>query len=64
MTTPIQSAKGIPPSDYTRYCEKIAAEHEARMREQRRARKVRMATVACWIACALLIIVAFWLDLT
>ena len=65
MTTFItkESSPRLPaPSGYTRYLERVAAEHEDFVRERRKQRLVRRLTWACWVSVAILIAVVAWRE--
>lgn len=50
------------PDRYTAFLERLAAEHEARRKEQIRQRRIAWAIGLCWLAIGLTIVVAFYWD--
>ncbi len=46
MTTPISEAKGIPPSEYTAFLDRLMARYEAEVRKQRRKARIEAAVIA------------------
>lgn len=67
MTTFIikESSPRLPaPSNYAQYLERVAAEHEAVLRQRRRDRWVTRLIWACWASIAVLLAVVAWRELT
>jgi hypothetical protein len=59
MTTPIQSAKGIPPHAYTSHLERTMARAENEYRHRRRRAMMLRALIGC--ALATVVVLAAWI---
>ncbi len=60
MTNPIQESKGVPPSEYAQWAEKVLTEHAARVKHLRRLRRATLLRQAAFIIVCLLAAAIAW----